>query len=353
MSYRVKKKDLLIFVIATAVVLYLVFDGNVYNTIVSFKHMNLSWLLMSVVGILLFWLFEAMTFHLIIKNYDPKFSFRKILKLTVATQFFNGITPFSSGGQPFQIYALTKNSKLGVSKISSAALHNFILYQTALVLMGIAALIANQAFGFFAGDSLNLRTLAFIGIALNITVIAALLVMALAPKLLTPVINGSFKLLQYTPLKKRLPRFKDKLQHWIETFRLDNAVLFKKNRYFFPIIVINILKLGSFYSIAYFVCRAVGFNELNIYQAIIASAFVMLITSLVPIPGATGGAEFGFLAFFGAFNIGTLSHGIMLLWRFITYYIGLLIGFITFYFGYCLNTKKTVSPKIKQSATSV
>lgn len=343
MSYRVKRKDLLIFIIATAVVLYLVFRGNVYNTLLSFQNMNPSWLILSVVGIFIFWFFEAMTFHLIIKNYDPNFSFRKIFKLTVATQFFNGITPFSSGGQPFQIYALTKNSKLGVSKVSSAALHNFILYQAALVLMGIGALIANESFGFFSGDSINLRTLAFIGIALNITVIAGLLVMALAPKLLTPVINGVFKLLKFTPLKKRIPSYKDKLQHWIETFRMDNEVLFKRNRYFLPIIIINILKLASFYSIAYFVCRAVGFDTLSIYQAIIASAFVMLITSLVPIPGATGGAEFGFLAFFGAFNIGTLSHGIMLLWRFITYYIGLLIGFVTFYFGYCIGNKKPAS----------
>ena len=60
----------------------------------------------------------------------------------------------------------------------------------------------------------------------------------------------------------------------------------------------------------------------------------MLIGSFVPIPGATGGLEYGFMSFYGSFIKGSKLNAIMLVWRFITYYFGLILGSIV------LNIKK-------------
>ena len=62
--------------------------------------------------------------------------------------------------------------------------------------------------------------------------------------------------------------------------------------------------------------------------AIIASAYVMLIGSFVPIPGATGGLEYAFTQFFGVFIIDPTLTLIMLLWRTTTYYLGVIVGAI-------------------------
>ena len=71
-----------------------------------------------------------------------------------------------------------------------------------------------------------------------------------------------------------------------------------------------------------------------ITTAIISTASVMLITSIIPIPGATMGAEFSFIIFFSSYITGHQAKSMMLLWRFITYYIGLIIGAIVFAFAY-------------------
>ena len=62
----------------------------------------------------------------------------------------------------------------------------------------------------------------------------------------------------------------------------------------------------------------------------------MLIGSFVPIPGGTGGLEYGYSAFYGFFVKGSVLSASMLIWRFITYYLGIIIGGILF------NTDKKV-----------
>ena len=54
----------------------------------------------------------------------------------------------------------------------------------------------------------------------------------------------------------------------------------------------------------------------------------MLIGSFVPIPGGTGGLEYGFTQFFGNFISSSKLMAIMLTWRFVTYYLGLFVGAI-------------------------
>ena len=63
----------------------------------------------------------------------------------------------------------------------------------------------------------------------------------------------------------------------------------------------------------------------------------MLIGSFVPIPGGSGGLEFGFVSFYGNFIHGSKLMAIMLLWRFVTYYFGMFVGAIS------LNMKKVKS----------
>ena len=71
------------------------------------------------------------------------------------------------------------------------------------------------------------------------------------------------------------------------------------------------------------------FNAFNPGIAIVTSAYIMVIGSFVPIPGGTGGLEFGFVQFYGHFVTGSTLSAMMLVWRFITYYFGMIVGAIT------------------------
>ena len=78
----------------------------------------------------------------------------------------------------------------------------------------------------------------------------------------------------------------------------------------------NFIALCLLYMIPLFVLYAMGeFNIVNAPIAILTSAYVMIIGSFVPIPGASGGIEYGYYKFFGNFIKGSLLKASLLIWR--------------------------------------
>ena len=72
------------------------------------------------------------------------------------------------------------------------------------------------------------------------------------------------------------------------------------------------------------------FTSLNPITAITSSAYVLLVGSFVPIPGASGGIEYSF----GNFMPTVLLNALLIVWRFITYYFGMILG------GFLFSTEK-------------
>ena len=94
------------------------------------------------------------------------------------------------------------------------------------------------------------------------------------------------------------------------------------------IVLINILAIVSLYTVPYAVFNGLGIHNLSVILCVVSTAYVMTIGSFVPIPGGTGGIEYGFVFFYGYLVKGSVLNASMLLWRFITYYLGMTIGAI-------------------------
>ncbi len=334
MKYKIKKSNLVILAFITIVVLYITTGGELAHILKVIQEVNPFWLLIAIACIMLYWFFSACTLFIMLRAYDDHIKLADIFKLTLSTQFFNGITPFASGGQPFQIYILKKHSNMELSSITSASMHNFIVYQTVLVAMGTIAVLVKYIFNIFPTNPTSLNYLAIAGFTLNIVVISAMIIIAVSPKLTKSILEKIYALIRFTPFTKKLSYIMIKTNHTVEEFHKDILVLMSDKKMYFKVLALNVIKMLSYYAVAYFICLSVGFDTINIIQALVASAYIMLVTSVVPLPGASGGAEAGFLVFFGAFVVGAKATAIMLLWRLTTYYIGLFIGMLTFYLGY-------------------
>ena len=94
------------------------------------------------------------------------------------------------------------------------------------------------------------------------------------------------------------------------------------------IIALNFIALIDQYLIPFVLMMGLGIY-VNPLIVIITSAYVMLIGSMVPIPGGTGGLEFSFLAFFKNFITDPKLSIIMIVWRLVTYYFGIIVGGLT------------------------
>ena len=328
-----KKINIIILIIITILVLFFSLKDNFKETITQIFTMNIWYLLIAFILLILFWIFRTYPMYSFCKKINKDFKYLSALQLTLRTQFFNAVTPFATGGQPYQIYFL-KTVGIDYASSTSVVLENFIVYQIALVTLGIFALISNQMFHIFSKNQL-LQNLITIGFITNALVIIIMFVIAFSKKMNKFFVGIGIKILT----KLRIVKDKEKkLKKWdenINRFHKGAKVLLKDKKVFILNIIYNFIALCCLYLIPLFVLYAMGnFNAFNAGTAIVTSAYIMIIGSFVPIPGATGGLEYGFVQFYGNFITGSKLSAMMLVWRFITYYFGMIIGAIA------LNIKK-------------
>lgn len=69
---------------------------------------------------------------------------------------------------------------------------------------------------------------------------------------------------------------------------------------------------------------------IQIFDFIGICSFVYMITAFVPIPGASGGSEGVYYMLFSPILGAVGTPTTLLVWRFVTYYLGLIIGGIIF-----------------------
>ena len=268
--------------------------------------------------------------HTFVKMVHPEARYFNSLLLMLRTQFVNAITPFATGGQPYQVYYL-KKSKIGFANSTVIIVENFIVYQIALVTLGLVALFSNMFMHIFKSNEL-LSHLIAIGFFMNTIVIIVLFVVSFGKRINRVLINIGITVLTKLRIVKNKQKQLDKWNTTINNFHESASILLKHKRKFVMTILYNFIALIALYLIPLIIVFAFGkYDIINAYEVIITSAYVMLIGSFVPIPGGSGGLEYGFVAFYGNFISGSILSAVMLVWRFITYYFGMIIGAIAFY----------------------
>ena len=319
--------NVIVLIIITSTVLYFALKDDFEAIVDRILHINVFYLLLAFLMVIIYWLLRSLALHRITKKIKKDNKYLSSLQLMLRTQFFNAITPFSTGGQPYQIYYL-KQQGLPTSVSTNIILQNFIVYQIALVSLGVIAVISNYIFHIFNKVSL-LQHLVMLGFICNTAVIVIMFIVSFSKKLNSKIISIGISVLTKLHLVKDKQK---KLEEWdvrINDFHRGAKILLKNKVDFVKTILYNFVALICLYSIPVFLLYSMGdFNSFNILLAIVTSAYVMLIGSFVPIPGASGGLEYGFIAFFGSFIGGSTLKAIMLLWRFVTYYFGLIVGSI-------------------------
>lgn len=325
-SLKKFRKNAFLLLIVLGIVLYFVLKDNFAEVVKTLAKADLRWILFAVVFIFIYWILRTISLYIITREYSKKIMFKQIFKLTLITQFFNGITPFSTGGQPMEVYYL-KKSGIRASKGTNIIIQNFILYQTALIMHGILAISLNYHFHFFKEVEV-LKELTLLGFIINTLVGVGLLFISFSTKFNKKVID----MLIWIGHKIKIIKDKDRaIETWkerLEEFHESAKLLIEKKSLFLKGIIYNFVSLGIFYAIPLFIIYGLGNFDINVIQVITASAYVLIIGAFVPIPGGSGGIEYGFMQFFGNFIGGSVLSASLLVWRFITYYLGIILGAI-------------------------
>ena len=317
--------NFLLIAIVLSIVLYFSLKDNYQEIISTILKMNYIWIFVAILALIIYRLCASLGHYYIIKANNGKVSYLKCFQINLMILFFHGITPFAGGGQPMEIYFLHKEG-IPVTKATNITLQNFIVYQIALIITGLIALIYNHIFNVFPNDSL-IKYLVVLGFLINTLVLVVTFILSFGKKTNKFIIEKGIHFLAKIKIIKEEKKTQEKCQKYLQSFH-DNAIELKKNKKIVAFMVlINIIGLMTMYSMPYPILRGMGIN-INIFKVITAIAYVMIIGSFVPIPGGTGGIEYSFIFFFQYLISGSILHAAMLVWRLISYYLGMIFGAI-------------------------
>lgn len=323
------KKQGIILLFITIIVLFFVIKDDFNDIVANLSKANLLFIFIGIIFTVLYWTFKSLALHNIVKEYREKIKVSQIFKQITITQFFNGITPFASGGQPMQIYMLNK-SGIKLTHSTNIIIQDFILYQMALITHGIIAVGLNWKFHFLENNIL-LRNLTILGFVINSLVGLGLIFVSFSKKFNSFIINKAILLFSKIKIVKNKEKTIESWKRRLKEFN-DSAVILRQNKMLiFKGYIYNLLGLLCYYLTPLLVIYSLGYgSSITIVAAYVCCAYVSIIGAFVPIPGGSGGIEYSFLQFFGNFITGSALSAILIVWRSITYYLAIIVGSITF-----------------------
>lgn len=320
--------NIILLICITGLVLFFSLKDNFNEVIHQIINLNPLWVLVAIFLLVSYWIFRSVSIHAVIQKFDPTYTNKKSFKLTLTTQFFNAITPFATGGQPFQVYALKKDG-ISITSGTNIIMQNFIVYQIALVLLGVIAVGYNAIFHVLKGYTI-LKTLVTLGFIINTLVVVFLFLIAFGKGFNTFVMKHAISILDKMHLIKDKEKKVEEWKRYINHFHKGAKKLLSDRKMFVKTIFYNFISLICLYLVPLAILYGMGNYDVSVINCLVCSAYTMLMGSFVPIPGGTGGLEYGYTRFFGNFVTGPILNASMLLWRSITYYLNMIVGALAF-----------------------
>ncbi|HMM00361.1 MAG TPA: lysylphosphatidylglycerol synthase transmembrane domain-containing protein [Bacilli bacterium] len=333
---KTKKYFINIAIVLTMAVLvgYLTLKDNFGDVASALSQADVRYIVFILIAMFLYYLVDGVIIFILARLYTTHYKVHRGLAVAFIGQFYSDITPSSSGGQIAQANTMRKQ-KVEVSTAASILVMHFIIFQVVLMLFGILAMIlkfktlilTSQPIVVF-NISLPIWVLALIGFIINAAVISGLLIMSYSSKIHNFVINTGVNLAWRLHLVRSPEKTRARLQVTTENFRIELRRLQSNIPVTILITIIFAIRFLIIYSIPYLVGLTLKVDMTGQYwNSVFMYSFLQMITSLVPLPGAAGISEYMFQQLFiGIFQTKALVASAQILWRFFTFYFGLIIG---------------------------
>ena len=326
--------NILLILTITFLSAYFSIGKNYKEVIEAFKNANIVWVIVMFVIMISYYFFDSLSLLSFGRVYKKDFSLRQAFTNSMSGTFFSAITPSSSGGQFAQVYVFNKQG-ISATNSSSILLMCFICYQSVLVIYTSLVVLFNIP---YLTDNPGIFSLVMIGFLVNFIVIICLFGGAKSKRLQNFLIHTVVKFLSKIKIVKDYEETSGKIEQYLSDFREQLNFLQHNKSVLLKSCLCNVVKLTIVYSMPFFATKALNLDvHMSHYLPFIGyCSFIYLINAFLPIPGASGGSEACYMLFFGFLGTVGVSSS-MALWRFVSYYIGLILGALVFSFDKEIN----------------
>lgn len=286
--------------------------------------------LLGAVGMLFIGVFASMLrFNFLIHASNGRWYPKDSLRAHIIGKYYDFITPYSIGGEPYQIYHLRK-CHLTSGQASSVTLINLYTSRLAFLFVCIGLFIAFP----FVVEEDWVRILSIIGALLTTLLPCTWMSLTFSRRFSNLVVRGSHRLIDRLKLKKGTI-YKEKIYNFVQEYKQAIAIFKGHKEVLFVVIPLAIIAHLAFLAVPYFAIMAVPSSELlispnsiNFFQVVAECMYAINFTAIVPTPGGIGGAEFSFTEIFKGYVDGSYLLWAMLVWRFLTFYLYIIVGLI-------------------------
>lgn len=307
-----------------ALTVYIVFYSNDLNTIMhTISALDVRWL----AAALMLWfgsaVLEAVILRIFLNKQGYPISLTYAVYVYLMGSFYSAITPGSSGGQPAQIYCLSKQ-KVPVGISSSAITIRFVLSQAAIVVLTLILWVCNTRL--INTQLSGCRWLIIIGWLIHLAGVVLILMATFCRTFLQRTADKLIRLGRKLRILRDPEAATNQLNEWIDGYQRSVQAASHHPRLMLLLTLMSVISLLMTMAIVICIYQAFGLQGTKWSELLIIAYMLYLSASYHPLPGASGAQEGGFLLFYkGIFPSGQITLA-MLVWRFFTYYLHLIVG---------------------------
>ncbi len=281
----------IIFLFFISLTFFVIFkEDNVGEIFKIIQKVDIKFIAIAILCMCCFILSEGINIARTLKLLECKVNFINSIKYALVGFFFSSVTPSASGGDPMQLYYMKKDG-LPIGHSALALLTEFSSFQFVTVIIALIGFIIN--YNFIQNSVGNIKYLLLIGVAINVAILAIILLTIFSNKIIHILLNLVCKILEKLHYRK-VASFKEKCLEQIQEYKAGSKLLKRNKKILFKIILTTIVQIVLYHSIPYIIYLSFGLNEANFLQFLSLQAVLYISVSSIPLPGAVGASEIRF-----------------------------------------------------------
>lgn len=302
----------------------------------NIRKINILYILICLLLIGIYFICQGTYIKCIMKTLNKKVSLKRSIFYSIVEFFYSGITPSSTGGQPVQLYYMTKD-KIPLRKSYITLILNTVFFKMILLILGIVVILFHN-YGLLKSNIIYI-ILFILGFLIDLTMIILGFLLIFKTELVKKIYIKTCNLLK----KQKFFRKKIENKNIDEVIkRYSEEIIYIKTHKRTVVItfLITFIQRMSMFSIIYVIYRALGYNEYSYFTLISLQISVQVAVEAVPFPGGVGVSE-GMLhnLFVVLFSLNFADVG-MLLTRTFTFYIPLIMSGLIILYDFLKNKIK-------------
>lgn len=318
---KMKMKEMLIGLCMVAVLalvtFHVLFQNHSMETMgETFQRAELRFVLPAFFCMFVFINCEAANIRLLMRTFHKKIPYRRSLSYSFAGFYFSAITPSATGGQPMQLFYMTRDG-FGFAHSSFTLLAVAAVYQMTVLVYGSVMVLLNLSFVMSQGRLI--QWLLVFGILVNGICSGLILLIILNSLLAERVVLWAIRILTRVKLIRNRKKAQRKMEGLINEYSRGGAYLRQ-----YPLVVVRmflraLIQLTALFLVPYFSCLALGI-EAEPGRFLAMQAILSLAVTAVPLPGSVGASEGSFISLYRPILGGGQVFPVMMLSRGISFY---------------------------------